>query len=702
MSRPEIPEAIKRAKLKRLFDPTTIAIVGADETNPYAARPLRTLDSDAQVFFVSNRSTSAFGRDTYPSLKHVGVPIDAVFSMMSAKWTVSLAEEAADLDVGGLISIAGGFAEFGDEGIELQARLSSAALRGNMPVIGPNGVGYINVPKKLDLTMAAPFERRAGGVSIISHSGAVLEAFAASAWRAGGVGLNYLIAAGNEPVTDMADYLEYLVDDDETRVICLIVEKIRRPREFFAAAARAHLAGKPIVAIKLARTERSQRMAMSHTGSLTGDAWVYEQAFKQAGILRADEVDELVDRVQFLEQIPKERWTPINGLFVLTATGGVAAMAADLAEEEGVNIPDDKRLAEWVGTILPGTTVANPLDATGFTVSRHDVFRLLLETYTEGPEFDAYVFFNQVAEWNTRQVTLSEMFAEHAKRSGRPAVISPLAGPGARWLDETSVKNEIGVGNGLRGTLRGFSTMGAFMRLRPGLHVGSPTAVTSLPRPAVAPVISEIGPILSFVDTMTLLAGAGVPVAQYQVVRADDAIRVSFAGPYVVKLADLAHRSEHDAVRAGVSADRLDEVVDELRALANENSLPNAVVIQEQVVSSGEAFIGVRGTSELGPVVAFGLGGVFVEILKRISGRLAPLSMDDAAELISEFDDLDVINGARGQPAWNREQLAQILAAVGELAAAGSDWIDTLDINPLIYGPRGFVAVDGLCLLTSV
>ena len=257
----EIPSEIKRRQLERLLSPKTIAIVGADETNPYAKSPLGTLNSEAQVFFVSNRSEAFFGHRTYPSLAAIGVPIDAIFSMMSAERTTKLAEEAADTGAGGLIAIAGGFAEQGSKGVELQERLRTAGLKGDMPIIGPNGVGYINVPKKFDLTMMTNFARRTGGVSLISHSGAVVEAIAASAWRAGGVGFNMLISAGNEPITDMADYMEYLVDDPHTKVICLVVEKIRRPKPFFDAAARVEL-----LASRLSQSNWPERI--EHSGWL--------------------------------------------------------------------------------------------------------------------------------------------------------------------------------------------------------------------------------------------------------------------------------------------------------------------------------------------------------------------------------------------------------------------------------------------------
>ena len=440
-------------------------------------------------------------------------------------------------------------------------------------------------------------------------------------------------------------------------------------------------------------------MAQSHTGALTGDAWVYDQAFKQAGIIRADEVDEMVDRVQFLEQFPRERWTPINGLFVMTATGGFAAMAADLAGDEGVDIPEVESMAEWIGTVLPGTTVANPLDATGFAVNRPEVFQQLLDAYSSRSEFDAFVFFHQVAEWDSKSVSICKMYADHAKRHGRPAVISPMAGHGGQWLDELRETHKIGVGNGLRGSLRGFSTMSKFMRSRSNAKVQPADVISAIPRPSSRPVNSEIGEILSFLDTMQLFERFGIPVARHHVLTGDAFIDAPFPGPYVLKLANVAHRTEHNAVRVGVEEIRLREVVQDLRSLAQLAALPDDVAVQELVRGSGEAFIGARGSSELGPMVALGIGGVFVEVLHRVSGRLAPLSEEDALELISEFDDTGALDSTRGRAAWDRNELANILVAVGELSAAGREWIDTLDINPLIYGESGFTAVDGLCVL---
>ena len=174
---------------------------------------------------------------------------------------------------------------------------------------------------------------------------------------------------------------------------------------------------------------------------------------------------------------------------------------------------------------------------------------------------------------------------------------------------------------------------------------------------------------------------------------------VPFAGPYAVKLADVAHRTEHDVVRLGVAAESLPATVAGLRERAAADGLPAVVAVQPMVTATGEALLGVQGESELGPLVVFGLGGIFAEALRRVGGRMAPFDTAQAHEMIEEFRDLGVLHGFRGRPAWDLEALAGILVAAGRLAAGGREWIASLDVNPLIFGPAGFQAVNALLLV---
>jgi acyl-CoA synthetase (NDP forming) len=699
VAQPADPDG-RRAPLGRLLRPDSVAVVGASDTSTLAQTVASIFERDVDAFVVNPKYETVFGQRTYPSLTAIGHPIDAVFSLLSAAGTVALADEVADTGSGGLVTVASGFAEVGGEGAELQRRLEAAARRGNYPVVGPNGVGYLDIHRGHELTFLPRFERRAGGVSIVAHSGALLEAVAASAHRVGGVGFNLMISAGNEAVTDMADYLEYLVEDEATRIIALALEKIRRPDAFFSAAARALQAGKPIIALKLGRSARGRVMTQSHTGTVIGDAWVYDVALRQARIDTALEVDELVDRVQFLEQLPSSKWSELRGLGVLTGTGGFATMTADIAEEESIDVPEIPALTEWVQGLIPSLRCSNPLDATGVILSNLDIWDQIVTTYAARPELDAMIFLSQFAPWDTRNRRFSDRLAAVSATSDKPFLLSPLAGQAGEWMEEYRSDFGIAIGNGLRGTLRGLQSMSRFMRARHDAAVRAASTAASVARPCSPTIESNGEAMLSFADSMALLAATGIPVAPYEVVAPDDpAPTTAFDGPLVVKLGDLAHRTEHGAVLLGVDASGLPSAVEHLRGIAASAALPATVVVQPQLVGHHEVFVGVTGASELGPVVAFGLGGIFIEVLGRVSGRIAPFSATDAAEMIAEFDDLGVADGHRGSPPWDREELAGILVRAGGLAAGGRDWLRSMDVNPLIQTDTGFVAVDCVCFV---
>lgn len=689
----------ERPSLDRVANPKTIAVVGVSETSPFAGPVKASLASEAEFFFIHPKADSVFGYPTFPDLRALGRPVDAVYSAVGAERTVDVVEAAADIGAGGVVTIAGGFAELGEKGLPLQAKMLEAARRGHLPVVGPNGVGMINAPKELNLTMLPRFERRSGGLSAAMHSGAMIEAIGASAWRAGGVGLNIMFSAGNEAVTDLADYLDFFARDEATKVVALAIEKIRRPAAFFDAARRCLEADKPIIALKLGRSARAQRMAASHTGTLTGDTWVYDVAFRQAGIQLAYDIDDLVDRVQFLEQLPRRLWSPVRGLAVMTATGGFAQLSSDMGEQEAVDVPEVPRLEPFVRENIPGGTVANPLDATGFIGSIEGLWDKVLDAWIPSPEFDAYIWTSQHADWDLGGAASADKFAEAMSKAGKTAVVAPLAGNGGQWLNKYR-DIDIAVGNGLRGCFKGFKAMGDFVRLRKDLAVRPATEVSALPRPAVDTIAVAEGEMLPFAATMDLLAAAGIPTSPYHLIAAGAEVTTpAFDGPYVVKLADVAHRTEHNAVRVGVTVDGLEATVSDLRRIADADGLPPLVAVQPMVKGHGEAFVGIQGSSELGPVVAFGLGGIFVELLKRIGGRMAPMSPQDAIDLVAEFDDTGVLDGFRGAKAWDRAAIAKTLVAASRLAAGGRDWIDSIDVNPMIVTDDGPVAVDGLCLV---
>jgi len=692
--------------LARVLKPASVALVGLSDNSSFGDFVSPTLDSDAEVFVVNPRYPTVLGLPTVPSLAALGRPVDVVMSFMSAERTTALVDEAVSLGAGGMVLISGGFAETSEIGEEMQARIRQAATAVGMPVIGPNGLGFVNVRHGISLTIAGRHKRRPGGISVISHSGAMLSGVAMATWLYDGCGLNVILSAGNEAVTDLADYVDYLTDDPETTAIGLIIEKIRRPAEFFAAVRRATAAGKPIVALKLARNERSQRMAASHTAALTGDAWVYDVALRQAGVALAYDPEELVDRLALFDQIPRSRWSPVRKLGVVTMTGGFASLSYDLATAEGIPVPELESFVPWIQSELPGVKVPNPLDTTGLGGSK---WPEIIGRYAASDELDSLLVIHPLADEDEVTGGGSRVVSEYAKAVAgvaKPAVAANCSGVPGVWA-KPFADGTIALGRGLRPSLRGLQTLGAFTSHLSALAASDGDAwpaggAAPVPRPAATPVHEPEGDMLPFADTMRLLAGHGIPVAPYVIVPAGasgPAGDIPFAGPYAVKLADVAHRTEHSAVRLGVPPDGVAGAIAELRAIAASDNLAAAIAIQPMINATGEALLGIQGESELGPMVVFGLGGIFTEALGKVGGRMAPFGLEAARALIEEFRDVKVMHGFRGRPPWDLEGLAVILEAAGKLAAGGRSWIASLDVNPLLYGPDGFQAVDALLLL---
>jgi succinyl-CoA synthetase alpha subunit len=483
--------AASNTKLGRLLNPARIAIVGLSDGSPLAPMVAPTLASDARVTIVNPRHRTVLGLPTVPTLDDVEGPIDAVMSVMSAERTTALAEAVIGRDIGGLVLVASGFAETGGAGLALQQRVSRAAAAGDFAVIGPNGLGYINVPKQISLTIASPHKRRPGGMSVVSQSGAILSGTALAAWQYEECGLNLLISAGNEAVSDLADYVDYLAADTETSVIGLVIETIRRPQAFFAAVRRAIAAGKPVVALKLARTERTRRMAASHTAAVAGDPWVYDIALRQAGVELAYDPEELVDRMAIFDQLDRTRWTRVEKLALVTVTGGFASLGFDLAVEEGVAVPPLDTFTEWVTAHLPGVVIPNPLDATGLA---GPIWGDIVDRYASSDEVDALLCVHPLTDEDAdHAATVVKELARAAATVSKPAIIANCSGLPANWVLD-HVGDSLIRGRGLRASVRGLGSLGRFVRFRRRTSASGPLSVEPLPATTDLPgLLDRIG-----------------------------------------------------------------------------------------------------------------------------------------------------------------------------------------------------------------
>jgi len=676
--------------LARLLSPATLAVVGANEKlgmSNNAVLPM--LEAGRTVHLVNPNRDVLYGQPALPSLSAIGAPVDAVLSLVNAERSIEVVEEAASMGCGGVVVAAAGFVELGDGGASLQERLRQAAADGGLAIIGPNCAGFKNVPLGVNLFTGGRIDLTPGGVSVVSQSGFLVRSTLAAADQRQ-LGVSIAVSSGNEAVCDLADYVDALVDDPNTTVICLVIEKIRRPAPFFAAVARARGAGKPVLALKLGRSDRARRIVASHTGAIADESWVYDLAFSEHGVIAAGDVDELVDNAQLLAQIPSARRRPIARIGIIATSGGVAALATDLAEQEAVDLPTLDELEPWVRERVPGDTV-NPLDLTGFVMSQPDVMKELFAHYAGA--VDALVLAWWLGEgdegWSR---TLLEPFATASEQADVPFVVSPIEATAiGSWVQPWRERGLVFT-RGMQSAYRAARATDAFLSGEPR-HPGAADAPDDDRPPAL--IASDAGPIVGFGDAMGLLAAAGIPVAPCVVLaegQLDDP-RVDALGPrLVVKLADVPHRTELGAVVLDVARNDVAATVGGLRDIARRAGVPGTVAVQGMVRGHGEAFAGLQGRTDLGTAVLLGRGGVLVELAGRVAGRLLPVDEAAAAALVEE------VAGAvlRGQRPWERQPLVAVVLGLAELWRRHGAWLGSVDVNPLIVTDDGVVAVDAL------
>jgi acetate---CoA ligase (ADP-forming) len=700
---------MRRPNLDRLLRPSTVAIVGANEKIPQTGNAFNFMqESDVEVFLVNPSRSTLYGRPVYPNLASVGKPVDAILSLVNAERTIGLIDEAVAANAGGIVAHAGGFAEIGQSGRELEARLVSVA-KDRIAVLGPNCNGYIDFQRGVKISGSPNFPIRTGSIALVTHSGALMSSVAVSGTDRA-IGFNYLISTGNEAVVDITDCLEFLIDDPNVRAICLVIEVLRRPEAFLAALRRAVQANKPVVALKLGRGERARAIVNSHTGSIAGESWVYEAALRQYGVGLARDIAELVDRVVYFDQLSPDKWSAVRGLAVVTPSGGGASLLSDSFGEHGLSLPSFEGSAEPIKNILPTAKVFNPLDMTGFIITHPEVAEKLFDFYANEQDVDTLLM-----QWFVDDSVMTigapflKTFGELAAKTKKTILFGSFDdGRFGEWASGLPAKG-IGVTRGLLSTARALQSMSNFVRFRQRQVARRDTkreAIANLPRPQQW-IDSSVGPMLNFETSMQLMSDSGLQVAPHFLVGAERTfeglpatfLRQCVGGLCVAKLADVPHRTEIGAVRLGVDAAQALDVLQDLRSVAGRLGLPQTVVFQPQLKSDGEAFIGINSDGALGPMVVFGVGGIFIEILKQVVGLVVPFDREDIAERLGELDNTGVFKGIRGAPAWDADQLIEAILAAQRIAISGRDWLGTFDMNPLIFTGGQFLAVDALCTL---
>jgi acyl-CoA synthetase (NDP forming) len=685
-------------------------VVGANDRLLSALAVPEIQRSAAEVSLVSRTHSTLYGQTTVSSLAGIGHPVDTVLVMTGAETAVQITEEAAHLGCGGVIVIGGGFAEAGPEGALRQLELVDLAHNSGMALIGPNCLGFVNASAGVYCSLIGHLPLRPGNVAVLAQSGYLLRA-ALNAGHERQLGFSHAVSSGNEAVVDVLDLIDHAIADDATRVICLVLEKIPSWEGLVEAASRARAAAKPIVALKLGRSERARSAIQSHTGAIASAGWVYEVAFRQAGILTAIDLDDLLDQVQLLAGLPHDRWVRTSRIAIVANSGGTASLAADIAaDKRELELPELLELQPWLRERLGPQALPNPLDLTGAALSDVTLLQEIFEQYGQSSDVDAVLFCSGLAAHDEQRARPLEALcaaADAAEDSTLFIATCAEASALADWLPDKLKGSRVGHTRGFASALRALDAMNRYLDSAASEPIPM-EMVAGTERLAAEPAATETyssgeTQLLRFAPGMRLLREFGIETAPYVVLggesATDDVSAGALGSQVVVKLADVPHRTDIGAVRVGVPAGSVVSEAAALQRLAEEHSAEDTVVCQALVHGTSELLVGLKSGTEFGTVLVLGLGGVAVEQSSCVVGRVLPLTAPQREELVDELGNRSGLASARAGALWDRSGLLALVTAVEALAQA-CPWLDSLDLNPVLLTTAGPVAVDVVATLS--
>ncbi len=688
--------------LTPLLNPGSVAIIGAsDDQTRIGGRPLRYMRDagfNGHLYPVNPNRESVQGLPAFASITDVPDPIDTAIIAVPASAVVATAEACAAANVKAAIIFSAGFAEMSGDGRRHQDALATIARTTPMRIVGPNCLGVYNSALGFFGTFTSTLEAgrpTPGRVGLVSQSGAYGSHLSLVATLRG-IGIRFWVTTGNECDVDVAETIGWLARHPDISVIMAYAEGVSNRDRLFASLALARERGKPVIFQKVGRTEVGAEAARSHTASLAGADAVYDGVFRQFGVYRARDTEEMLDvaYAATFGTFPASR-----RIGLMTISGGVGVQMADEAVERGLEVtPMSDASQTRLKTLLPYASPRNPVDITAQAFNDLTLVTTNLDMMLAEGAYDAIVaFFTFVAAAKAMVGPISETFRVAKRRHPGCLLIMSIVGPPdiVRRYEETGCPVFEDPTRAVRAVdaLSRFSE--AFARQTPPRAVATPA-----PEPLPAPPIGEQ-------TAKQILAKAGLRVVEEQLCStADEAVsaatRLGF--PVVLKIAspDILHKTEVGGVELGLTTAK--DVVQAFAAVTGRARLarPDArikdVLVSRMVTGGVETILGVQDDPTFGPVVMFGLGGIFVETLKDVAFRVAPFEPDEAHRMMRELQGFPLLDGARGRPPCDLDALATALSALSRFAAAHAGQLQSAELNPVMVLPagQGLVALDAL------
>lgn len=679
-----------------LLKPKKIAVVGASERESSfggdTCKNIMDFSNPSKYFFINPNRETIFGQKCYRSIEEVPENFELVIICTPQSTVVDILKSAAKKGCRGAVVYASGYSETGTpEGKKAEDELIEICKELDIALLGPNCAGFINyIDDVYSFAFISEKRDRKGSVGLVSQSGQLCLSLMDNPKGK----FSYVISAGNASVIKVEEYLDYLVDDENTKVVAAYLEGVSKPEVFIKALEKAARKRKPVVILKTGRSEKGSKISASHTGSLSGSDKTYDAIFKKFGVIRVDDMEELLSMSHLLatlKELPKgSRFAAMN------LSGGETIITADVGALKGINFPDfTEETLEKLRSMLPSyATPNNPLDMTATLSYDSEKYAKALRTVMDDPNIDmviiGYTLLLNIAdpciyymtegiekvvkEGNTKPMVMIPYIEntrnpEYAQRLEKAGV--PILPPVVYAMD-------------ILKKLSDFVEYSADERV---LELGQP---------------KDKGPkskrFLSEHESKNMLKEAGIPVPKEAIARTkEEALKIAreISYPLVMKIesADIPHKSDAGGVKLNIQSDEevlkaFDEIMENVRKY-NPNARINGILIQEMLPKGLELIVGVNNDPLYGPMILCGLGGVFVEVFKDVSLYPAPLNKIEAMEMIRSLKAYPLLTGYRGSKELDIEALADLIVKVAHFAVENKERIAEIDINPVFLYEKG-------------
>lgn len=680
------------SSLDLLLRPRSVAMIGASgdvtRIGGRALRHLKEVGFTGDIFPVNPARDEVQGLKAYRMLEDIPGKVECAVLALPTEAVLPAIEACARKGVGAAVIFSAGFAEMGEQGELLQQRLVAIARAANMRLLGPNCLGLYNLHANSFLSFSGIFDDvrgTAGRLGLVSQSGGYAGEAVKSAQE---IGLNFgvWITTGNESDIGLGEAMEHLARSDDVDVVVGYIEGVRDRRSFFEALAVAHARRKPVVVLKVGRTEQGAKAAASHTASLAGADDVYDAVFDRYGVYRARTTEEMLDVAYAASrgQYPKG-----NRLAILTTSGGIGVQSADFAADERLDVSAASGgVQQQLIAISPNGAPFNPIDLTGQVANDPPMFARAIEIVLGSGEYDmAYANVGLIAGLPFLRKPLVESLSETAARFARvPVALSVTAPPEtvAEYADAGYLC--------YREPARAIKALAALASFPKAWDRPLPTSLTIAGMPSI-----EAGKAHSEASAKALLAQVGVPSPAEHLVQ--DAAGAQAAARSIgcnvaikVVSTDILHKTEIGGVALDVAPQDAGRCLEAMEAKVIE-AMPDARIegylVSPMLTGGTECIVGVHADPVFGPVIMFGLGGITVELMKDVTTRLAPVSEAEALEMIRSVRTFPLLDGFRGRAKADIGALARAISNLSLLAAANAATVRTIEVNPLLVQDEG-------------